>query len=126
METEPIDKVPTIPEPTVPETQIPPIHQRKSSRVIWVIALGVIVGGVLLLNLFRPSIIPTKPAPPEVATVPLPSPTPIRNISAIATQSAFISLEQHAASVSSAITNTNLDDPSLTPPSIDLPLGFIQ
>jgi len=126
MDTEPIDRAPTIPEPAVPETQSPPIHQTKGTLMMWFVALGVIVGGVLLLSMFRSSIIPTKPALPEATIAPLPSPTPIRNVSAIATQSAFISLEQHAASVSSAIANTNLDDPSLSPPSIDLPLGFIQ
>lgn len=94
--------------------------------MVWVIAGIVIVVGIILLSIFRSSIIPPKPPLPEVTITPLPSPTPIRILSAIATQSAFMSLEQNASSVSSAIANTNLDDPSLSPPVIDLPLGFVQ
>lgn len=117
----------TPPEAPIAVKQAPSTIQIKRNQLmVWVIAGIVIVAGIMLLYIFRSSIIPPKPQPPEVIIAPLPSPTPIRNFSAIATQSAFMSLEQNASSVSSAIANTNLDDPSLTPPSIDLPLGFIQ
>lgn len=88
--------------------------------------IGVAIGGILLLLLVR-SLLPARaPDPPIIAPSATPSPTPIREQSAVATQSAFISLEAHLASVSAAIRATNLDDPSLSPPNIDLPLGFAQ
>ncbi len=103
-----------------------PIQTKRSPITVWILAGIVIFAGMAILFLFRNSIIPTKSPPPEVIITPLPSPTPIRILSAIATQSAFIALTQSAASVSAAIGNTNLDDPSLSPPVIDLPLGFTQ
>lgn len=99
---------------------------KRNPMMVWVIAGIVIVVGIMLLYIFRSSIIPPKPPLPEVTITSLPSPTPIRVLSSIATQSAFMSLEQNASSVSSGIANTNLDDPSLSPPVIDLPLGFVE
>lgn len=117
----------TPPEAPVAANQNSPIVQTKRNpMMVWIIAGIVIVVGIMLLYIFRTSIIPPKPPLPEVIVTPFPSPTPIRVLSAIATQSAFIVLTQNASSVSSAIANTNLDDPSLSPPVIDLPLGFVQ
>lgn len=127
MDNEPQQPTVTPLEAPIKESQVSSMLQTKRNpMIVWVTAGMVILAGILLLYIFRSSIIPPKPAPPEVIIAPLPSPTPIRILSAIATQSAFMSLEQNASSVSSAIANTNLDDPSLMPPSIDLPLGFIQ
>lgn len=93
---------------------------------IWLVGIGVAIGGILLLLLVR-SLLPARaPQLPIIAPSATPSPTPVRELSAIATQGAFISLEAHLASVSAAISATNLDDPSLSPPVIDLPLGFVE
>ncbi len=93
---------------------------------IWLVGASVATAGILLLILIR-SLWPARaPEVPIIAPSPTPSPTPIRELSAIATQSAFIFLETRLASVSAAITATNLDDPSLSPPIIDLPLGFVE
>lgn len=94
--------------------------------MIWLVGAGVAIVGILLLILVR-SLWPTRvPEIPIIAPSATPSPTPVRELSSIATQSAFISLEARLASVSSAITATSLDDPSLSPPVIDLPLGLGQ
>ena len=93
---------------------------------IWLVGAGVATTGILFLILVR-GLWPTQtPEVPIIAPSATPSPTPIRELSPVATQSAFISLETRLASVSAAITATNLDDPSLSPPVIDLPLGFVQ
>lgn len=121
--TNPSSSTPTF---SVPEAYVPPDDlSKRNPLLIWSAAIGVILAGSMLLSLFRRSTIPTKSLPPEVVDTPLPNPTPVRNLSAIASQSAFMSLEQSASSVSSAIANTNLDDPSLSPPNIDLPLGLV-
>lgn len=107
---------PTPDQPTTPPSPRVPM--------IWLVGAGVAIVGILLLVLVK-NLWPTRaPEVPIIAPSPSPSPTPVRELSAIATQSAFISLEAHLASVSAAITVTNLDDPSLSPPVIDLPLGF--
>lgn len=126
MDTQPTSLSSSAPNPSIPEAHVPPDDiTKRNPLLIWSVATGVILAGIMLLYVFRSSIIPTKSPPPELVSTPLPSPTPIRNVSSIASQSAFMSLEQSVSSVSSAIANTNLDDPSLMPPSIDLPLGFV-
>lgn len=109
---------PTSDQPTAPPSPRIPM--------IWLVGTGVIIVGILLLLIIR-SLWPTRsPIVPIIAPSATPSPTPIRELSPIATQGAFISLESRLASVSSAISATNLDDPSLSPPVIDLPLGFVE
>ena len=94
--------------------------------MVWLVGAGVTIAGILLLILLRSLWPAPPPNTPTIAPSPTPSPTPIRKLSPIATQSAFTSLEARLASVSAAISGTNLDDPSLSPPVIDLPLGFVQ
>lgn len=55
-----------------------------------------------------------------------PTPTPIRRLSEVATQSAFLSLDSNVASLSTAISEYSVQDPSLSPPVLTLPLGFSQ
>lgn len=94
---------------------------------LWLIAVIVIATGIVVLfTITKLMGVPPGPTrqvvePPEV------SPTrPVRTLSTIATQSAFMALEQAHASLSASLTGTNLDDPSLSPPVLDLPLGFHQ
>lgn len=61
-----------------------------------------------------------------VQTQPTPTPTPVRILSTIATQSAFINFENTIASLSSQLNNYVVDDPSLSPPVLDLPLGYTR
>lgn len=102
---------------------VPPVQ---ANRRLWIIAEAVTVACMLALLLIRNLLMAPKPEPVTVAQSPTPTPTPIRILSAIATQSAFLALEQAQASLSAGLAGTNLDDPSLSPPVLDLPLGFRQ
>ena len=107
----------------IPTEPLPPESKK---RDIWIIAGVVvligIVGLILIQNIYKPS-----PSPIVVKEVtPTPSPTPVRALSAIATQSAFLALVEAYSSFSSSLAATNLDDPSLSPPIFDLPLGFTR
>ncbi len=79
-----------------------------------------------LVGLFIANRLLNPPETPGVPVVEAPTstPTPIRILSTIATQSAFMALAQSHASLSAGLAATNLDDPSLSPPVLDLPLGF--
>ena len=103
-----------------------PLPPESKKRDIWIIAGVVvligIVGLIVIRNVYTPS-----PTPIVVKEeTPTPSPTPVRALSAIATQSAFLALVEAYASFSSSLAATNLDDPSLSPPIFDLPLGFTR
>ena len=104
------------PEPVVPS---------KSGFPLWGAAIiAICIGGGVLLTgrAFQQnegfSAVPT-PTPTAI-----PTPTPIRTLSALASGSAFSSLETNVASLSSQLRNFVTEDPSLTPPVLDLPLGF--
>lgn len=107
------------PSPIVPTKPIIPSRSR-----LWVTAIGVIMTGLIGLLIFNA--IRNKPPAPEVVVIQAPTatPTPVRLLSAIATQSAFVALNQTHASLSAGLTATNLDDPILSPPVLELPLGF--
>lgn len=91
---------------------------------VWMIAALAILVGVGALIGIRSLLLRPAPEISEVLQSPTPTPTPIRVLSAVATQSAFLALVESHASLSAGLTATNLDDPSLTPPVLDLPLGF--
>lgn len=87
--------------------------------------LAIIVGTVLLLFAFGGIALPTRNAPIAVPSPTLlATPTPVRPLSAVATTSAFVTLESFAASVSAQIQAAQTQDPSLVPPTLDLPLGY--
>jgi len=108
-----------IPEVTTDSTA--PVSKKKD---IWIIAGAVVLAGIITLITMKSLF--TTPKIPTVQTqeTPTPSPTPVRILSAIASQSAFLALEEAYSSFSASLTATNLDDPSLSPPVLDLPLGF--
>lgn len=88
-------------------------------------ALVVVLLGVgALLGIKMISSGRNKPMPVVEQTVPTPTPTPTHLPSALATQSAFLKLQANVASLSGAIKNYVVDDPSLSPPVLELPLGF--
>lgn len=109
-----------LPEAMPPEP-MPPVSKKKD---VWIIAGAVVVVGIIGLIAIKSLF--TTPQKPTVQgeETPTPTPTPVRILSAIATQSAFVALEQALASFSSALAATSVDDPSLSPPALDLPLGF--
>lgn len=104
------------PEPVVPS---------KSGFPLWGAAIiAICIGGGVLLTwrAFQQNEgFPTFPTSTPTA---IPTPTPIRTLSALASQSAFLSLSTGVASLSSQLRNFVTEDPSLSPPVLDLPLGF--
>lgn len=106
----------------------PPIETSTSIKRtlprLWIIAIGVIGAGLITVLIVN-TIINKPPVPiSEVPQAATPTPTPVRILSSIATQSAFSVLNQTHASLSAGLTATNLDDPILSPPVLELPLGF--
>ena len=106
--------------------EAPSLPVNKPFPHLWLIAGVVIVVGSIGLMVANKLLNAPKAPTVQVVEVPTPTPTPIRVFSAVATQSAFIALEEAHASLSAGLTATNLDDPSLSPPVLDLTLGFRQ
>lgn len=118
-------------QPQIPETPVPqagatvaPVVQPKNSFFPLLIA-GIIVLLVGTIGLLIYKNMQKSPKPAVVVQLPpTPTPTPVRMLSTLATQSAFIKLETTISSLSSELNNYVVDDPSLSPPVLDLPLGF--
>lgn len=109
-----------------PSVPVAPIESRpKPSFPLWGAALiAIFIGGGMLLtwsSFQQNEGFPTLPTPTPTT---IPTPTPIRALSALASGSAFLSLEANVASLSTLLRNFVTDDPSLSPPVLDLPLGF--
>ena len=66
---------------------------------------------------------PTSLVPTPTPTT-IPTPTPQRTPSAIASQSAFQTLDASVQSLANDLNGLSIRDPSLAPPVLDLPLGF--
>lgn len=118
------DQNTAVPDLSVAPAPIPDaVAAQPSKKRMWFIAGSVVLTLVSLLFLWK--LLTPRPAPiVEDLLSPTPTPTPIRILSPIATESAFLRIIQIQASLSAGLTQTNLDDPSLSPPTIALPLGF--
>lgn len=113
-------------QPIITDAVPVPVEPAPANRRLWIIAGAVTVACILALLLIKNLLTAPKPEPIHIPPSPTPTPTPIRILSAVATQSAFLALEQAQASLSASLAGTNLDDPSLSPPVLDLPLGLRQ
>jgi hypothetical protein len=100
---------------------LPPVLERLLPLLLAVFAifLGILVFGVVQKFIEKP-----EPKPMTIIVTPTPSPTPIRNRTTIATTSAFTQFEANIASLSGKVNAFQESDPSLSPPSLVLPLGF--
>jgi len=119
MKSGPVSGQPVPPRPSKLEELLDLLHTP------WVIAAIVIVIGVMALFAIRNAM--QKPSPPAVPTptpTATPTPTPIRQRSPFATTSAFLNLDTAVSSFSASVKSYTTSDPSLSPPVIDLPLGF--
>jgi hypothetical protein len=88
-----------------------------------------IIGGVLVVMIIGSILFATSRKPPvTIAPTPTPTntpePTPVRILSPFATQSAFLQFETAVTSLPDTIQGAAIDDPSIVPPVLDLPLGF--
>lgn len=106
---------------TIPVEVTPP----KKTFPLWgaaIIAICIGAGALLAWRTLGENAgIPASPTPTPTV---IPTPTPIRTLSALASQSAFLSLSENVASLTSQLRNFVTEDPSLSPPVLDLPLGF--
>ncbi|MBI3342897.1 hypothetical protein HY032_01955 [Candidatus Gottesmanbacteria bacterium] len=113
-------------EPLAIHRDVPTQPMKARMSHVPLVAGGVIIIGLIVLYGVRTMLSTPNDAPVQVVETPTPSPTPIRVLSNIASQSAFVSLEQARTSLSGSLDGTNLDDPSLSPPVMDIPLGFAR
>jgi len=105
-----------------PQTAVPSHPKGKRTLIIaGVVILCILLGFLLYRQVTQQPSDPAAPTPTPTST---PSPTPIRELSGIAGDPAFAELEASVASLSASIRNFNAQDPSLSPPSLILPLGF--
>lgn len=98
---------------------------RAISLILSVVVL-VVAGTAAFLFYARKAQKPLNQVMIAPTPMPIATPMPLRIPSAIATQSAFLSLEAQTASLSGDLQMYQVQDPSLSPPVMDLPLGFSQ
>lgn len=134
METQPIPEatplaptpVPPVPQNVPPQAVPPPPPTPKIpvTLIVAVLATALLVSGVFFgLSFLKPKEVAVVPTPTPTAA---PTPTPIRQPSAIAALPEFMQFKASVATLSAAIAGYNPQDPSLTPPTLVLPLGFGQ
>ena len=85
-----------------------------------ILLIGALAGAVWFFTKAKPAPTPNQVEAPILS----PTPTPVRSASPVATTSAFLALEQSVASLATALGATSGDDPTLTPPIIELDLGL--
>jgi cytoskeletal protein RodZ len=104
--------------------EAPPAPPRPSKKplLILIVAVVVLIAGSLII------ITKQTQSPSEPVTTPTPTvaavPTQTRELSAIATQSAFMEFQSSVEAMPAAVQNAVLDDQAMAPPVIALPLGF--
>ena len=116
-----------VPNPSVPAASAVPVPTPAKKIPVKIFGIGAIVLIVLslaafLLNNRNPG---TK-EPEQVTAQPtlLPTATPVQQVSAIATSSAFMTFTESVASLSATVNAFSLQDGSLAPPTLDLEIGF--
>lgn len=101
--------------PLIKKQTIPPFF------ILLGVCIVIVVGSILFASQQR---INTKPAvTPTPTNVPL-SPTSSMVLTPIATESAFINFEAEIDKLPSTIQGAALQDQTILPPVLDLPLGF--
>lgn len=107
--------------PDAPAPTAPPGKPRMMRYAMVGIVLILVVG---IAALYKKTQITS--VAPEVKTTPtsVPTSTPSRHLSAIATTSAFRAFSENVASLSATINAFTLQDGSFTPPALDLDIGF--
>lgn len=119
---------PSPPQPSFPNPTAPPLPgmppPAPSHNLIIAASIAIILGigavfGWKAITSQKPVSVAPSPTPP-----PTPTPTPIRVFSALSTESAYLYLDARVASLSASVKNYVVEDPSLSPPVLDLPLDF--
>jgi len=118
----------------LPQSQNPPVygpiystgktHIKRPSIPPIAVILGVLViliVGSLVFAANRPKKSTVIPTPTPTVT---PSPTPIQTLTPFATQSAFVAFDQSVDTFPATVSGATVSDATLSPPSVDLNLGF--
>ena len=87
-----------------------------------IIAIILVLFGIIGLSTMKSRVAPVIPVP--TPTPVLATPTPIQPLSLVATQSAFLQFASSVASLSAAVSDSTIQDQTLAPPVLSLPLGF--
>lgn len=109
----------------VPVTQ--PTPQKPDKHMIIIVAATAIIIVLIIIIIGITREIKTSPQITATATPTFgiqPTNVPNRTLSLVATQSAFLELDQLVASLSASINSTTTSDVSLTPPVVELSLGL--
>jgi hypothetical protein len=125
----PMTQPPLVPTPVpTPAPAPPPVGPAPPKFMMPPIRIYVIFAVILLTaGIIGVVIITLRSAPAKLAPTPTPvaaTPTPAQPLSPIATQSAFLQFASSVASLSTAVSESSLQDQMLTPPVLTLPLGF--
>lgn len=104
-----------------PQPRVESRHQQTVSIVVAIVTI-MLLGGLsfILYSRFTKQLQPVVTAPIPLPTIIAPS--PVRQIPAVATQSAFLRLDSSVASLTGAISAYSVEDPSLSPPVLEVPL----
>ena len=109
--------------PINPSAPAPPPKSVTPPIIIYILlAIILVMAGIIGLLIVKPRVAPVIPVPnptPVIAT-----PTPIQPLSLVATQSAFLQFASSVASLSAAVSYSTIQDQTLAPPVLTLPLGF--
>jgi hypothetical protein len=117
---QPIPSRPVMPQPPIQQPIIQKPQKKGFDLRYFFLALIVIgISGGLFAATRKTAPIPI----PTPTDTPTPSPK-TKSVVPLATQSAYLSLTQSIASLSSQIQQMQVSDTTLSPPTIELPLGF--
>ena len=96
-----------------------PVKRSFDPRYVLIILILIGLGGGFMLANKKPI---TTPAPTPTET---PTPTPkTKSVVPIATQSAYLEIASGVASLSAAINVLQISDTTMSPPTVEIPLGF--
>lgn len=104
-----------------------PVSQPKSKPVnfkLLMIIAGAIIVFVLGFFAYSTSQRSGSTSTPEAVITVTPTPTPIQVVNPFASSSAFMEFENHVTGLPDIIQRAVLEDQTITPPVLDLNLGF--
>jgi hypothetical protein len=88
---------------------------------IGVVLFAIVFGSLIFASQRKPNVTVAPTPTPGAAT---PTPTSTRALTTFATQSAFMQYETTINGLPGIIQGAALQDPTIVPPVLDLPLGF--
>ncbi|MBI5613555.1 hypothetical protein HY947_01395 [Candidatus Gottesmanbacteria bacterium] len=110
-----------VPEPETPLVYTLPWYEKYRSILIIAAVVATVVAGSFVFQIASPKKISVLPTP---TPTPYPTPTPDRKLSPLSGLQEFRNLDALVSSFSAHLDSVTLDDPSLVPPTLSLPLGF--